>query len=46
MDAHTVPSGGDWALQRMGAIFIEGTEDTTFDSNLVTRVDGNGCGMR
>eukprot|EP01060_Flectonema_neradi_P022943 TRINITY_DN3115_c0_g1_i6.p1 TRINITY_DN3115_c0_g1~~TRINITY_DN3115_c0_g1_i6.p1 ORF type:complete len:617 (+),score=153.29 TRINITY_DN3115_c0_g1_i6:596-2446(+) len=42
MEPHGVPSGGDWALDRMGAIFYEGTENCKFDSNHVTRVDGNG----
>ena len=26
MDPHGMPSGGDWGLQRMGALFLEGTE--------------------
>eukprot|EP00666_Eupelagonemidae_sp_cell4sb_P001747 gene1747-500_t len=26
MEPHGVPSGGDWALQRMGAVFVEGAE--------------------
>jgi len=42
MDAHSVPSGGDWALQRLGAVFLEGTEGTTIDSCLFSRLDGNG----
>jgi hypothetical protein len=25
MDAHSAPSGGDWALQRSAALFFEGT---------------------
>ena len=41
-DIHGMPSGGDWALQRSGAILMEGTERTTVDNNLITRVDGNG----
>ena len=65
LDPHGVPSGGDWALQRSAAIFIEGskihpvamtfpgspliarvgcitgTEDTTIDQCLMTRLDGN-----
>eukprot|EP00039_Didymoeca_costata_P026545 m.16129 g.16129 ORF g.16129 m.16129 type:complete len:957 (+) comp5588_c0_seq1:70-2940(+) len=41
-DIHGMPSGGDWALQRSGAILMEGTERTTVDGNLLTRVDGNG----
>ena len=41
-DVHGMPSGGDWALQRSGAILLEGTERTKVDNNLITRVDGNG----
>jgi len=37
-----VPSGGDWGLFRGGAIFIEGAESITIDSNLLQRLDGNG----
>ena len=42
MDPHGVPSGGDWALERMGAVFIENAEDVVLDSNFFTRLDGNG----
>lgn len=45
MEPHGVPSGGDWGLQRLGAIFLEGTEDVVIDSCLVTRVDGNAIMM-
>ena len=41
MEPHGVPSGGDWALQRMGALFYEGAENCVIDSCLVTRIDGN-----
>ena len=41
-DKHGMPSGGDWALQRSGAILLEGTEMATVDACLITRVDGNG----
>ena len=37
-----MPSGGDWALQRSGAILLEGTERVEIQGNLITRVDGNG----
>jgi len=37
-----MPSGGDWALQRMGALFFEGTENTLVDSCIFERLDGNG----
>ena len=39
---HGMPSGGDWALQRSGAVLLQGTEFTTVDSCLITRADGNG----
>jgi len=41
MEPHGVPSGGDWGLQRMGAIFLEGTEKIIIDHCLITRVDSN-----
>eukprot|EP00698_Gefionella_okellyi_P023671 TRINITY_DN8153_c0_g1_i1.p1 TRINITY_DN8153_c0_g1~~TRINITY_DN8153_c0_g1_i1.p1 ORF type:complete len:532 (+),score=110.27 TRINITY_DN8153_c0_g1_i1:508-2103(+) len=41
MDAHGVPSGGDWALDRFGAVFLQGTEGTVVDNCLFTRLDGN-----
>ena len=36
-----VCAGGDWALQRSGAVFLEGTKGVTIDSCLFTRLDGN-----
>ena len=42
LDSHGLPSGGDWALQRQGALFLQGTENCTIDSNLFTRLDGIG----
>jgi hypothetical protein len=42
LEPHGVPSCGDWALQRLAALFIEGTEGTTVDSCSFTRMDGNG----
>ena len=41
MDAHGVPSAGDWALDRVGAIFVQGTERVTFDNCTFDRLDGN-----
>ena len=41
LEPHGVPSCGDWALQRMAGIFIEGTESTTVDDCTFTRMDGN-----
>ena len=42
LDPHGLPSGGDWALQRSGAINLVGTERVTINASLVERVDGNG----
>ena len=36
-----VPSGGDWALQRSGAVFLQGTERCTVQNNKMVRLDGN-----
>jgi len=33
--------GGDWGLQRSGALFMEGTEMSGFDSCIFSRLDGN-----
>ena len=42
LDPHGLPSGGDWALQRSGAITLEGTEDFTVSNSLFEKIDGNG----
>ena len=42
MDPHGVPSAGDWALDRVGAIFLQGTVGATFDGCTFERLDGNG----
>ena len=42
MDPHGVPSGGDWALERMGALFLEGTEGVAVEGCSFERLDGNG----
>lgn len=42
MDPHGVPSGGDWALERLGALFFEGTTGLSVDSCQFERLDGNG----
>jgi hypothetical protein len=34
-------AGGDWALQRLGAIHLEGTQRVGIQNCVVTRVDGN-----
>lgn len=41
-DVHWLPSEGDWALQRSGAISIEGAVNVTVDRCQLTRCDGNG----
>jgi hypothetical protein len=41
MQPHGVPSGGDWALERMAALFAEGTEHLTLANLSFLRVDGN-----
>ena len=42
MDPHGVPSAGDWALDRVGAVFLQGTENASFDGCTFERLDGNG----
>jgi len=37
----SAPSGGDWALHRGGALFIEGAEGLTVDGCHFRRLDGN-----
>ena len=41
LDPHGMPSGGDWALQRSGAVYVESAENVTIEGNEFTRVDGN-----
>eukprot|EP00730_Choanoeca_flexa_P018055 TRINITY_DN8757_c0_g1_i1.p1 TRINITY_DN8757_c0_g1~~TRINITY_DN8757_c0_g1_i1.p1 ORF type:complete len:906 (+),score=246.00 TRINITY_DN8757_c0_g1_i1:1-2718(+) len=41
MHPHGVPSGGDWALDRYAAVFLQGTSMTTVDQCNFTRLDGN-----
>eukprot|EP01060_Flectonema_neradi_P040482 TRINITY_DN9233_c0_g2_i1.p1 TRINITY_DN9233_c0_g2~~TRINITY_DN9233_c0_g2_i1.p1 ORF type:complete len:805 (+),score=170.65 TRINITY_DN9233_c0_g2_i1:44-2458(+) len=42
LDAHAVPSGGDWALQRDAAVFFEGATNSEVRGCTFTRIDGNG----
>jgi len=43
LDAHGIPSAGDFAVARQsGAVFLEGTEQTTIQNCNFTRLDGNG----
>ena len=41
MEPRGQPSGGDWALERLGALLLEGTEDAAVSDCLFTRIDGN-----
>ena len=45
MDPHGMPSGGDWALARSGAIRIEGSENLTVAGVLIENCDGNGISI-
>mmetsp|Transcript_30791 Transcript_30791/g.60069 ORF Transcript_30791/g.60069 Transcript_30791/m.60069 type:complete len:473 (+) Transcript_30791:942-2360(+) len=42
MDPHGVPSAGDWALDRIAAVFLQGTENVVLDKCVFDRLDGNG----
>ena len=41
LDPHGMPSGGDWALQRSGALTLEGVANVTIQGSLFSRLDGN-----
>eukprot|EP00755_Sulcionema_specki_P008788 Sspe_Gene.41907::Locus_20289_Transcript_1_1_Confidence_1.000_Length_2420::g.41907::m.41907 len=41
LDPHSVPSGGDWALQRAAAVYIEGQVHSTVANCTFERLDGN-----
>eukprot|EP00438_Fugacium_kawagutii_P011917 Skav226414 [mRNA] locus=scaffold3528:13934:24652:+ [translate_table: standard] len=41
MMPYGVPSGGDWALDRYSAVFLQGTEETLIDGCTFERLDGN-----
>jgi len=41
MEPRTNPSGGDWALERDGAVRLEGTEHVTISHCLFQRLDSN-----
>eukprot|EP01083_Nonionella_stella_P159244 519321_1 len=45
LEPHGIPSGGDWALQKIGAIILYGTENFTISNNLFTRLDGIGISI-
>ncbi|XP_065177576.1 uncharacterized protein LOC135808331 [Sycon ciliatum] len=42
LSPHGVPSGGDWGLERLGALFFQGTENCVVNSSILHRMDGNG----
>jgi len=41
MEPHGVPSAGDWALDRISAVFLQGTEGVTLSDCQFQRLDGN-----
>jgi len=41
MSDWSAPSGGDWALHRGGALFIEGSSNVTVDKCIFRRLDGS-----
>ena len=41
MDPHSLPSGGDWSLERSAVVFVEGSERVNIEGNVFERVDGN-----
>jgi len=41
MEPHGIPSAGDWALDRISAVFLQGTEGTTVRNSVFQRLDGN-----
>eukprot|EP01049_Picozoa_sp_SAG25_P006798 SAG25_NODE_529_length_7160_cov_55.546382_2_plen_386_part_00 len=44
-DKHELPSTGDWALARSGALTITGVEGVSVRHNQFTRCDGNGISI-
>jgi hypothetical protein len=42
LEPHGVPSGGDWALERLASVFLERTEGALVDNCSFWRVGGNG----
>ena len=45
MEPHGVPSGGDWALERFGALFVERSSSLTVNGCKWTRASGNGISL-
>mmetsp|Transcript_13516 Transcript_13516/g.34497 ORF Transcript_13516/g.34497 Transcript_13516/m.34497 type:complete len:957 (-) Transcript_13516:26-2896(-) len=42
LDPHGLPSGGDWAIARSGAVLMEGTALCSIEDCVFSRLDGNG----
>jgi hypothetical protein len=42
LEPHGVPSGGDWALERIGSVFLQNTEHAKITGCSFTRIGGNG----
>jgi hypothetical protein len=45
LEPHATPSGGDWALERIAAVFFEGVERLVVDNCSILRPGGNGLMM-
>ena len=45
MEPRTNPSGGDWSLERQGALRLEGTENVVIRGNLFTKLDTNAISL-
>ena len=41
LESYEVPSGGDWAIHRNGALFIEGAQNIAVDNCLFSNIGGN-----
>ena len=41
LDGHGMPSGGDWGLQRTGAVYVNNAQNVSINNNLFSRLDGN-----
>merc|ERR1719201_1903496 len=41
LDNHSMPSGGDWGLGRIAAVFVKGAVDTVIDRVTMQQLDGN-----
>jgi hypothetical protein len=41
LEPHGTPSGGDWGLERLGAVRLNGVQNVTIANNTFTTLDGN-----